>query len=296
MGLALRRKLAVNTGLSDRILNATAFWEDVCGAFAIWASDTFADATDIKILDRELIQSDVLHERASAPFSFLVGVNKDSVLGGIRINKFCAAKYGASRLGVTLSDLDDVPDTFLILVFEKSLQSLFSGLQAVLEGSKQSLADHPLMVADCQCLVGQAIPLIQVDLECQIDNREVQISLWLRHEDIEGALSRLDRRLELPDQDSGTRAILATHVKRSGIKISAVLDRMKMTLGECVDLSVGQILPLSDVSLEKLSLSVDTLHGELTICDGRLGSLKNSRAIQITTDPDADFLNEIGNI
>ena len=296
MSLALRRKLAAKTGIPERVLNAEDFWGNICGTVSLWAEKFIPGANDVNLNDRVLIDSEALQDQVLAPFSYLIGWGDEDIIGAIRVNKFCAAKHGASRLGVELSDLTDVPDIFLTLVFEKSLPSLFMSLQRVLMPNAEPVDEGVFETVESRARLGRGLSFIQIDLDLKIDDRDVQINLWLKYGDVRQATENSDEARPLPAQDSGARTILASHVKRSGMTFHAIVDRISLTLGECIDLSIGQILPLSEASLERLALSVSTLNGDITICNGELGSWKNNRAIKIRTEPDAGFLQNVGEI
>jgi hypothetical protein len=296
MGLALRRKLAAKTGIPDRILNAEDFWANICGTVSLWAEKFIQGASDIKLNDRVLIDSEALKDQVLAPFSYLMGRGDEDIIGAIRVSKFCAAKHGASRLGVELSDLNDVPDIFLTLVFEKSLSPLFMTLQRVLTPNAEPVDEDVFNTVEGAARLGRGLSFVQIDLDLQIDDRDVQVNLWLKYDDVRHVTEHSYERRPLPTQDNSARTILASHVKRSGMTFHAIVDRMTLTLGECVDLSIGQVLPLSEASLDRLALSVRTLNGDVTICSGELGSWKNNRAIKIRTEPDAGFLQNVGEL
>jgi hypothetical protein len=296
MGLALRRKLAAKTGIPERVLNAEDFWGNICGTVSLWAEKFIPGANDLKLNDRVLIGSEALQDQVLAPFSYLIGRGDEDIIGAIRVNKFCAAKHGASRLGVELSDLTDVPDIFLTLVFEKSLPALFTTLQRVLTPSVEPVEEGNFKTLEGTARLGRGLSFMQINFDLKIDDREVQINLWLKYDEVRHATESPDEQRPLPAQDSGARTILASHVKRSGMTFHAIVDRISLTLGECVNLSIGQVLPLSEASLERLSLSVSTLNGDVTICNGELGSWKNNRALKIQTEPDAGFLQNVGEI
>lgn len=74
--------------------------------------------------------------------------------------------------------------------------------------------------------------------------------------------------------------------ENSLLTLTAVVDRIKLPLGEILDLQVGTLLELSCGSLNDLKLEAQTESGTKTLLKGHLGALNTNKAFKITQTTD----------
>lgn len=73
------------------------------------------------------------------------------------------------------------------------------------------------------------------------------------------------------------------------IELDTVVQRMRISLGQVLELKKGDLLDLTDGSLTSLSLEGQTSSGPKTIFKGHLGALKSQKAFKITRIPDEEY-------
>jgi flagellar motor switch protein FliM len=79
-------------------------------------------------------------------------------------------------------------------------------------------------------------------------------------------------------------------ISRTQVRITAVIDRCQMDVAELSRLSVGALLPLSDVTLNDVVLEM-TAAGEVrAVGRGRLGTYKRNKAVKLIEPPERAFL------
>jgi flagellar motor switch protein FliM len=85
-------------------------------------------------------------------------------------------------------------------------------------------------------------------------------------------------------------------VRTSAISIDAVIDRMKISIGDCSRLEVDQIIVLNAGAREQVTLTAETMSGALDFGKGRMGVWKNNRAVQVSAPVSPAFLENIADL
>jgi flagellar motor switch protein FliM len=79
-------------------------------------------------------------------------------------------------------------------------------------------------------------------------------------------------------------------IGRTQVRLTAVIDRCQMAVGELSRLRVGALFPLSDVTLDDVVLEMKAA-GEVRIVGrGRLGTYKRNKAVRLIEPPERAFL------
>ena len=73
------------------------------------------------------------------------------------------------------------------------------------------------------------------------------------------------------------------------IELDTIVNRMKVSLGQILDMKKGDLLDLANGSLTALSLEGRTPNGPKIIFKGHLGALKTHKAFKITRIPDEEY-------
>lgn len=81
----------------------------------------------------------------------------------------------------------------------------------------------------------------------------------------------------------GSMTNIASHAP---IELNTIVQRMKASLGDVLNLKTGDLLGLKDGSLKDLSLEAPTTSGQKTVFKGQLGALKSQKAFKIAHIPD----------
>ncbi len=69
------------------------------------------------------------------------------------------------------------------------------------------------------------------------------------------------------------------------LRLTAVVQRLSLSLEGILALHAGGILTLPDASLKRISFEIPTVAGPLELCVGQLGSLNNNKAFRVTKVP-----------
>ncbi|MEM9169144.1 MAG: FliM/FliN family flagellar motor switch protein [Pseudomonadota bacterium] len=86
------------------------------------------------------------------------------------------------------------------------------------------------------------------------------------------------------------RRKVGRNIRLLDVELKATLDRFTRTVGELSRLKVGQFIPVDEERLEKLELVVTTADGPAAIASGKLGALKENKAIKLTSPVDPSFV------
>ena len=79
-------------------------------------------------------------------------------------------------------------------------------------------------------------------------------------------------------------------VTDTGLPLDGELVRMRAPLGLLVNMKPGDILPLSDTTLDDVSLTITTKAGVQKVASGRLGAAKGMKALKLNGPFDAQFM------
>lgn len=74
------------------------------------------------------------------------------------------------------------------------------------------------------------------------------------------------------------------------IPLSAIVARLRSTIGDLARLEIGQVLELNDDALGGLDLVAATQSGPAVVAKGRLGAFMTKKAVKLTTPVDMDFV------
>jgi len=81
-----------------------------------------------------------------------------------------------------------------------------------------------------------------------------------------------------------------SRVEKSHTSLRAVVENREMTVAECTRLSIGQVIPLPGVSLQKVAVEAELSEGRIQIATGALGIHKTRRALRINDGIDPEFI------
>lgn len=108
-------------------------------------------------------------------------------------------------------------------------------------------------------------------------------------EPIETVLRRSGAVRAQGESENWSRHMLGV-VKRTPLKVTAVIDRCQMDVSDMARLKVGGLFPLSDVTLDDVVLEMKAGDEIQPIGRGRLGAYKRNKAVRIIDLPGHDFL------
>lgn len=74
------------------------------------------------------------------------------------------------------------------------------------------------------------------------------------------------------------------------VEMTPVLHATTLSVGELSDLSVGQMLRLTEGAHEQISLQINACGEDVEIAKARLGAMKDSKALKLISEPDPSFV------
>lgn len=92
------------------------------------------------------------------------------------------------------------------------------------------------------------------------------------------------------DESEGWSRHMRAVVRRTPVRLKAVLDRGRMPVGELSRLEVGGLFPLSELTLDDVVLELETGGATRRLARGRLGSYRRQKAVKLAEPPDPAFL------
>ena len=147
-------------------------------------------------------------------------------------------------------------------------------------------------------LTDQQYLIFRVNLDIGDDARSGSFRLVLALstiEPIENVLREPGTNRAQGESESWGRQMRAA-VSQTRIRLTAVIDRCRMPVGEISRLNVGALFPLSDVTLDDVALEVQTASEIRVLGRGRLGAFKRNKAVRLIEPLDRTFLDPLADV
>lgn len=284
MSEVLRKKILCATGVPQSVLRMQAFWEQLRTAFGAWSLEAFGVEMRPVFETRRVISGKAALELLSDTVSFKFPSDGGSGLAAIMLDTSCVNQYASKRLNEPAESIGSSSKLLLKLVCEELAVALRKGVSASFEKLYESTVPGPTeSILTVAGQFGSTTRYLLITARIQLQPEPISVSLvfLLDH------LQQYAREMDTAAADRAARAqrqtpdALRLSVRKSSVSIDAVLDRLPMSIGECSRLSVGQILPLPGAALDRLSISAETVSGDMNIGRGEMGVLKHNRAVKL---------------
>ena len=308
MSSVLQKKIEAAGGLPPAVRLCDALWATLSSAIGHWAKDVYGLTIIPSISSQKVLTGSQPAQSFEGSYAFVSVSEAVGPVVAVAINSMGARKYAATRLRQDASTLKSAPDLFLRLMSEHAARGLWS--RVVASATQQATASPPHL-ADFSAsgdTFSQDITYLSVVYTLGGDGGEdswlmeggddaPEIQLVLKMDDVKKLVRTLQERVEpktAPDETG--RDVLRERVRSTTVVLDAVLESMSMTIGECSQLEVGQVITLPNAKMDKLVLSADTVSGSLPISQGELGAWKGFRALKLRSPVPEDVIREIAEI
>jgi hypothetical protein len=299
MSSVLRKKIEAGAGIPPTILQYQDFWDMLQAKVSAWAFDALAVETKGLPDTRKVVPGNVAQAQLEGLQSLVFNSKVSPGFCAVGIDEAGAALNAGQRLQQEGSTVAGVSSLFLKLLFEAPGLTLWRSLAGSLAahlpaGGQAPLTDYPQAAghfdpAQRYLMIG--FSLVQ---------GEVRARLWLAfHIDyvlkhaIEARDDATDRR---GSGDGQGQSALRASVRASMIRLDGVLEELKMTVGECSRLEVGQILPLSEADTARITLQAETVNGNVAIGQAEMGVWKQQRALKLNSPILEPFTRELAKL
>ena len=296
MSAVLRKKIDSGAGVPPSILQMQEFWEQLLSNTDDWARDAFGIETQPIVSSRKVIGGRAANALLENPFTLFFAADVSPGLCAVAMDERCAIQCAATRLHQDAAGLEGASALFLKLLSEQPTLSLWQQFAAGMADHNTQMQKPPQVEAS-----GVAGGLdatsryLEVDLTLTFDGQTSQIKVLYFLDYMQRYARTYVRQLAERKSKACSQSpkSLSDSVRASAIALDAVLDRMTLTIGECSQLEIGNVLPLNSADAGRLSLSAETVNGSVDIGSGELGVWKRQRAVKLHTPISESFAREI---
>jgi len=264
------------------------------GVVETWGKTAFGAAMEPTLKRRKVMSADDTKAElaedkiliTAAPAGFAV----------VAMDTSCAGAYAAKRLNDQPDAIAELSDLLLRLICEEPLGVIKSAVA-------KAFSDNPEDTGEETPSFGTDFPLAPGSFEASsrylvivyafaLEGVEAGIKLVFEIE----ALRKLARLHAKNGQGAGKlNGLRGTDKMRqtvltSTVNIAAILDRSELSLGACVRMEPGQIIPLPNIEGRRMMMAVETLEGHRDIAPADLGAIKENRALKLTGAIDPSFV------
>ncbi len=292
MSAVLQKKLESSGGLPPSVLQNQAFWMSLEAIVANWLNETLGGENQLRLQSREVCRGSALNEDLFGAYLFGFKHNANDFIVAASIDNLIAARVAAGKLEQDPASLAEAPQLFLQLLLEKPASDLathvataFSGLSDEDEGP-------------------ETIPFESLDVEgsclliyylCDIDGQAIRIGVAVRLDKVIAYVSSVGDGVATANgaSEPSAASLAEPRVQNSSVRLNVIIDRVPMSVADCVRLEPGTVISLPGTHRSKLTISAKTVDGPVDIAIGELGVWKHQRAVRLKTDIDPTFLQEV---
>lgn len=289
MSDVLKKKIATASGIPPSLMRNKAFWATQTDLVSAWILATLDEVSHPKLTGRQVAPGKLIESFEPDGLQFTFQADHHTGISAIIYDRAFVSFYTARRLSSPIEEASNVSELFTKLVMEECTLRLFQALQSML-----SLSDE---IVDPRAALsqGELDPqqrYLTVSLKFEITGEAFNLYLILNN-DVIRKLQRGGRLKLRPGEFSSRPKILQDTVQASEIRVTAVLDRLLMRVGECARFEIGQVVTLEGAELNNLKLMAGTLSGKSEIARGEMGVWKTNRALKLQTPVSSEFARDL---
>lgn len=296
---ALRKKMDSNSGLPPSILQMRTFWDQMTEVVQVWATKTTDLEVFCEITVRKVLSARAVNELLGDDVTFMFASQSDTGPSAMIVDQALVAQCAAKRFGDDVETMTTSSQVFLKLACESAAIALCETISSdvLMQTTAPSLGVPKNFIVSEGQFIGDE-EYLHVSFKVVLALKETSIRMLFPIDAIRGATEKRWKALtELRDgSGENSHTALRKSVRTSSITVSAVLDQLTMSVGECSRLNIGQILPLPNADTKYLRLSTETLNGPLDITHGEMGIWKDARAVKLASPVSNVFLRNIADL
>jgi hypothetical protein len=299
MSSVLRKKIEAGAGIPPTILQFHAFWDPLQAKVAAWIFETFGIETRAVPDARRVCPGNIASHQLGELLSFGFNGKFSPGICAVSIDEQGAELNAIQRLQQEDGGLEGVSPLFKKLLFEapaialwRSIASGFSDHTVL--GSHAPFSELPQAAGGFE----PAQRYLMAGYSCTRGDKAARIWITFSLDYVTALLAEHETLAASSRQAASSqgRGTLRESVRASTIIVDGVLDRIKLTIGECSRLEVGQILPLPEVDTSNVSLRAETVNGSVDIGHCEMGVWKHQRALKLKTPILEPFTRELAKL
>lgn len=292
MSAVLRKKLESSGGVPPRVLQNKAFWTTLERTISSWLNSVLQAEGALRLQSREVSPGAALADDLFGAYVYgFQNPTRDFVLA-VSIDNLVAARFAAEKMQQDAASLAEAPQLFLQLLLEVPAKQLSHDVSTEFDmvGEDGELPEPTAfdgMDIEGNCLV--------VYYLCDLEGQAVRIGIALKLD----AVLALTRSAGADSPGGGTTSdpnstrLSQPRVQNSSVQLDVVLDRLPMTVADCLRLETGTVITLPGTDRSKLTVTAKTVAGPVDIAEGELGVWKHQRAVRLKSQIDPSFVQEV---
>lgn len=290
MSAVLRKKLESSGGVPPKVLQNKPFWTTLEHTLSTWLNGVLQDEGELRLQSREVSPGAALADDLFGAYVYgFRSVERDFVVA-VSIDNLVAARFAAQKMQQDASRLAEAPQLFLQLLLEPAAKQLSESLATTYDmlgqaGEPPQSAPFDGLEIDGNCLVAYYL--------CDLDGQAFRIGVALKLDAVLALTNSAGDDSPGGGTISGAKGLAQPRVQNSSVQLDVVLDRVPMTVADCLRLETGSVIELPGTHRSKLTITANTVDGPVDIAQGELGVWKHQRAVRLKSPVDPAFLQEV---
>jgi flagellar motor switch/type III secretory pathway protein FliN len=292
LSAVLRKKLESSGGVPPRVLQNKSFWTALERTISTWLNEMLEAEGELRLQSREVSSGGALADDLFGAYVYGFQNPAQEFVVAVSIDNLIAARFAARKMQQDASNLAEAPQLFLQLLLEAPAKTLSENVTTAfeMEGEEGELPEPTAfdgMDIDGNCLL--------VYYLCDLDGQAVRIGIALKLDAVLALAqsSRKDASSEQDDDAPNVNRLSQPRVQNSSVQLNVVLDRLPMTVAECLRLETGTVIALPGTDRSNLTVTAKTVAGPVDIAEGELGVWKHQRAVRLKSQIDPAFVQEV---
>lgn len=259
---------------------------------ANWLDETLGGENQLRLQSREVCRGKALNEDLFGAYLYGFDGGASDFIVAVSIDNLIAARVAAGKLDQSPESLAEAPQLFLQLLLEAPAAELASRVSLAF-GMASDEDDVPDTVAfDSLEVEGSCLLIYYL---CDIEGQAIRIGVALKLDKVIAYASAAGDGVASADglNDVSSAGLSEPRVQNSSVHLDVIIDRIPMSVAECVRLEPGTVISLPGTDRSKLTIAAKTVDGPVDIAIGELGVWKHQRAVRLKTDIEPTFLQEV---
>ncbi|MEM7637656.1 MAG: FliM/FliN family flagellar motor C-terminal domain-containing protein [Pseudomonadota bacterium] len=292
MSGVLQKKLESSGGLPPSVLQNQAFWMSLETVVANWLNDTLGGENQLRLQSREVCRGSALNEDLFGAYLFGFASDQPDFIVAASIDNLIAARVAAGKLEQDAASLAEAPQLFLQLLLEKPAMCLATSVAAAFGAIDEDSEGLESVALDALDVEGSCLLIYYL---CDIEGQAIRIGVALRLDRVIAYATKVGDGVASAEAASGRNAarLSEPRVQNSSVQLDVIIDRVPMSVADCVRLEPGSVITLPGTDRSKLTISAKTVDGPVDIAIGELGVWKHQRAVRLKTEIEPTFLQEV---
>jgi len=292
LSAVLRKKLESSGGVPPRVLQNKPFWTTLERTISSWLNGVLQDEGELRLQSREVSPGAALADDLFGAYVYGFQNPACEFVVAVSIDNLVASRFAAQKMQKEASSLAEAPQLFLQLLLEVPAKTLSEEVASAFamvgeEGELPEPTTFEGMSIEGNCLV--------VYFLCDLEGQAFRIGVALSLD----AVLALTHSAGVDSPGGGTAGktgaerLSQPRVQNSSVQLNVVLDRLPMTIADCLRLEEGAVIELPGTDRSKLTVTAKTVEGPVDIAEGELGVWKHQRAVRLKSSIDPAFLQEV---